>query len=140
MTEPKKQYVLPTLEELTLNDAFVIKAATRVDILRPPTVAHSDAALLWFVTKDTDAPLKYEDLTRLTFEQLADLIADPVDDDEDLTVTENVAAAEAAIDLPDGADDQGKASEPSPVTSSTSPALGVAPPHPFGSAQSPNFG
>lgn len=117
--QPRKSYVLPDIDTLTLDQLFVIKAATRVDVLRPPTVAHADAALLWFITKGTDEPLSFQELTALPLSDLADLIAEPDDEDDE---------EEPAGDKAEGeGDDSPKASDSSSELSSPSHAPGAAP-------------
>lgn len=135
MTEPtpeKVTYVLPELGELTLDDAFAIKMHTQVDILRPPTVAHGDAALLWWVSKDSDHPLVFKDLLKLPLDVVGDLIADSPEDDQD----------EPPAELPtigEGEDDAPKASSSSPSVSSPSLDTGPPPPPASDDARSANW-
>lgn len=124
-------YRLPSLNDLTLNDAFAIKAHTGVDVLRPPTVAHGDAAMLWFVSKDTDEPLVYKDLIKLTFTALSELIEAEDDEAEDVDDAEPAEAEDV--------DDAPKASTSSSDDSSPSPAPGNAHPPTSGAAPSANW-
>jgi hypothetical protein len=51
---------VPSPDELTFDDMWLIKAATGVDVLDPPVRGLAIAACLWFVSQRTDNPLTWE--------------------------------------------------------------------------------
>lgn len=114
------KYQFPDLDSLTLNDLYVIKARTGVDIFNPQTTSHKNVAILWWASQDTDEPLKWADLQGMTARQLVDLLSTAWDDD---TETD---AAEAPVEPPVVDGETPKASPTS--TSSGSPEPSVSDP------------
>lgn len=110
------KYIKPSEDDLTLNDAYRIKVATRVDIFNPPTTGHKTAALLWFASQTTDEPLIYAELLDLSLTELADLIED--DDEEEADEPKQLDDIEIPADEVDD-------SSPKDSSTSTLPASHV---------------
>jgi len=132
--KPHRQYRRPKISDLTPNELWLIKAATRVDLLNPPTVAHGDAALIWYAAKQTDEPLVFQDLLNLPLDELSEYIPDDEDADEPEQTEDDAAETPdpTTVSEPDGP----KASTSSPSESSDSPSDSVPPPQPSESAPS----
>lgn len=138
MTDTRTARPRPKIGELTPNELWLIKAATRVDLLSPPTVAHGDAALIWYAAKQAGEPLVFQDLLKLSLDELAEYIPDdedavdePDDEDEEAETPDPTTVSE---------DDGPKASTPSPSESSDSPSDTESPQPSSESAPSPNWG
>lgn len=128
MTNTRTARPRPAIGDLTPNELWLIKAATRVDLLSPPTVAHGDAALIWYAAKQAGEPLVFQDLLELSLDELAEYIPD--DEGADVPTPSEDEAAETpdptTVSEPDGP----KASTSSPSESSDSPSDSVGPPPP----------
>lgn len=125
-TTKRRQYHRPKIGDLTPNELWLIKAATRVDLLNPPTVAHGDAALIWYAAKQTDEPLVFQDLLALSLDELAEHIPDDEDADDPEPSEEDAAEQPDPTTVSDV--DGPKASTSSPSGSSDLPSGMPSPP------------